>query len=123
MKRILLIVLVICTWSACKKTGVSPGLFGKWELREASGGDFVYQDSVYKPGNGNIYQFNADSTYAAYLNHNLSAHGVFHIRKNTNPSANSVDILLVDSNTEGMPITISGTTMVLDTASGWFQDR
>ncbi|HZX58166.1 MAG TPA: hypothetical protein VFE54_05555 [Mucilaginibacter sp.] len=123
MKRVLIIVCVACAISACKKTGVSPGLFGKWELREASGGDFAYQDSVYKPGNGNIYQFNADSTYSAYLNHNLSAHGVFHIRKAIIPSGNSVDILLFDSNTDGWPITISGTTMTLVTEAGWFQDR
>ena len=123
MKRILLIVFVVCLISACKKTGVSPGLFGKWELREAAGGDFAYQDSVYKPGSGNIYQFNTDSTYTAYLNHNQSAHGIFHIRKSTNPSENSVDILLFDSNTEGLPITINGTTMMLVTEGGWFRDK
>ncbi len=123
MKRVLLIVFVACLISACKKTGVSPGLFGKWELREVSGGDFAYQDSVYKPGSGNIYQFNTDSTYTAYLNHNVSAHGVFHILKNTNPSANYVDMLYFDSNPEGWPITISGTTMTLVTESGWFRDR
>jgi hypothetical protein len=123
MKRVLLIIIVACVISACKKTGVSPGLFGKWELREASGGDFAYQDSVYKPGSGNIYQFNTDSTYAVYLNHNLSAHGVFHIRESTNPSTNSVNILLLDSNTEGFPITISGTTLKLVTGGGWYQDR
>jgi hypothetical protein len=123
MKRVLLIVFVACVISACKKTGISPGLFGKWELREVSGGDFAFEDSVYKAGNGNIYQFNADSTYTAYLNHNQSAHGIFHIRKNTNPSANSVNILLFDSNTEGLPITVNGTTMTLVTVAGWFQDR
>ncbi len=86
MKRVLLIVFVACVISACKKSSpVTPGLFGKWELREAAGGDFAYKDSVYKPGSGNIYQFNADSTYSAYLNHTLSAHRTFHIRKNTNP--------------------------------------
>jgi len=124
MKRVVLLLLATCVFTACKKTTViNPGLFGKWELRRASGGDFAYQDSVYKPGNGNIYQFSADSTYKAYINHNLSSQGKFHLRKNTNPSANSVDILLLDSNTEGFPITISGTTMTLVTEAGWFQDR
>jgi len=123
MKKYLLIVFAVCSLGACKKGGVSPGLFGKWELREVSGGDFAYQDSVYKPGNGNIYQFNADSTYAVYLNHTVSAHGTFHIRKNTNPSANSVNILLFDSSTESLPITVSGTTMTLVTVAGWFQNR
>jgi hypothetical protein len=108
---------------ACKKTVITPGLFGKWELRRASGGDFAYQDSVYKPGNGNIYQFNTDSTYKAYINHNLSSQGKFHILKNTNPAGNGVDILIFNSNTEGFPIMLSDTTMILVTGGGWYQDR
>ena len=123
MKPVLLLLLAACLFTACKKTAVSPGLFGKWEIRRASGGDFAYQDSVYKPGNGNIYQFSSDSTYKAYINHNLSSQGKFHIRKNTNPAGNGVDILLFDSNADGFPITISDTTMVLITAGGWFQDK
>lgn len=124
MKRVLLLVIVICAFAACKKTAViNPGLFGKWEIRRSSGGDFAYQDSVYKPGNGNIYQFSTDSTYKRYINHNLSSQGKFHIIKNTNPAADSVDILLFDGNTEGFPITISGTSMTLITGAGWFEDK
>ena len=123
MKPVLLLLLAACVLTACKKTVVNPGLFGKWEIRRASGGDFAYQDSVYKPGNGNIYQFSSDSTYKAYINHNLSSQGGFHIRKNTNPAGNGVDILLFDNNADGFPITLSDTTMVLITAGGWFQDK
>jgi hypothetical protein len=123
MNRVLLFLLAACMFTACKKTVINPGLFGKWELRRSSGGDFAYQDSVYKPGNGNIYQFNTDSTYKAYVNHNVSSQGKFHIRKDTNPTANGRSILLFDSNTEGFPITVDGTTMTLITAGGWFQDK
>lgn len=123
MKKHCLFLIIIMSACACKKTIVSPGLFGKWEIRRASGGDFAYQDSVYKPGNGNIYQFSTDSTYKKYINHTLSAQGKFHIRKNTNPAADSVDILLFDSNTDGFPMAINDTTMILITGAGWYKDK
>jgi len=76
----LLIIAVCCLALACKKTSVSPGLFGKWELRRSYGG-FAYFDSTYKAGNGNVFQFNKDSTYKQFINNKLNAQGTFHVVK------------------------------------------
>lgn len=122
MKKYLLFLIIVSA-CACKKTVVSPGLFGKWELRRVSGGDFAYQDSVFKPGNGNIYQFNNDSTYKVYTNHTLTLQGTFHIRKNTNSTIATIDILILDNTAESYPIGIDGTSMTLVTMGGWLQDN
>jgi len=122
MKKYLLFLIIVSA-CACKKTVVSPGLFGKWELRRVSGGDFAYQDSVFKPGNGNIYQFNNDSTYKVYTNHILTLQGTFHIRKNTNSTIATIDILILDNTAESYPIGIDGTSMTLVTMGGWLQDN
>jgi len=75
--------LMICMFS-CKKgsSPISPNLFGKWEVRRVYNGNILPQDSVYKPGNGNILQFNTDSTYARYAKGQQTGQGIFHIRKN-----------------------------------------
>jgi len=83
MTKILIVVAVVCfAMSSCKKDSQGlPGLFGKWELRRMYGG-FGYRDSTYAPGNGNIYQFNRDSTYKLFEKGKVAEAGVFHIRKN-----------------------------------------
>ena len=83
MMKILIVVVMVCfTMSSCKKEKQTlPGLVGKWELRRMYGG-FGYRDSTYAPGNGNIYQFNRDSTYKRLENGNLTEAGFFHIKKN-----------------------------------------
>jgi len=84
MKRYLLIVLVLGTFIACKKKGVSPSInvIGKWELARRYGGNILPADTAYKPGNGNILQFNADSSFKQYTNGALTTSGTFHIYKN-----------------------------------------
>jgi hypothetical protein len=99
MRILLITILIIIGFAACKKTGVTPGLFGKWELHERIGGNIIPADSTYKPGNGNIYLFNSDSTYKQYVNGSLSTQGVFHVRRqNTNnPNQTNYKVLYFDS--------------------------
>jgi hypothetical protein len=86
MKKILLIILAVSSFDACKKSKIAPrvlsngGLIGKWELHERFGGNIYPSDTTYAPGNGNIFQFNADSTYKSYVNGTLSRSGIFHTR-------------------------------------------
>lgn len=86
MKKVLLIILVVSTFAACKKNKVtrpfvSDGmLIGKWELHSRTGGNIIPPDTTYQPGNGNILQFNADSSYKRYTNGTLSQSGIFHTR-------------------------------------------
>ena len=112
MKKILLLMMVTAALAACKKgQQVSPGLFGKWELRRTYGG-FAYSDSTYKAGNGNVYQFNRDSTYQRFINNKPNAQGIFHIVKLIYGGSTSSGIVFDDTenpesfNYEGTKITI-----------------
>lgn len=83
MKKILWFILAVSSLAACKKARtplLSGGLIGKWELHERFGGNIYPSDTVYARGNGNILQFNADSTYKSYVNGTLSRSGIFHTR-------------------------------------------
>jgi len=83
MKKLLFAVILIVSVAGCKKGGgVSVSLFGKWEVRRVYNGNILPQDSVYKPGNGNVLQFNNDSTYARYAKGQQTGQGVFHVIKN-----------------------------------------
>jgi hypothetical protein len=81
MKKYLLMIFAVCSLVACKKNGVSPGIniVGKWELHERTGGNIIPQDTTYKAGNGNIYQFNKDSSYQQYINGALAVNGTYHL--------------------------------------------
>lgn len=68
--------------SLSKSDILSTNLFGKWELTRRTGGNILPQDTTFKAGNGNMFQFNSDSTYAQYISGTLSATGVYHIIKN-----------------------------------------
>jgi len=115
-------MLVACSFAACKKSGITPGLFGKWELRRSHGG-FAYSDSTYKAGNGNIFQFSSDSTYKQFSNNALTAQGKFHIVKLVYGGSTSAGIVFDDS---GNPeqFTFGGTTFALGTtfADGMVSD-
>src|SRR5437588_11805544 len=103
MKRLLLIVLVVSSLAACKKGRLSPsgGTVGKWELHRRYGGFIIPPDTTYKPGNGNILQFNADSTYKSYINGILSQSGIFHTRNYIGYAMTAIryDELYFDSDT------------------------
>lgn len=117
MRKILLLTFIVVCALACKKgTPVTPGLFGKWELRRSYGG-FLGSDSVYKAGNGNILQFNSDSTYKRYEAKKLTSTGVFHIKHYNNPAGNSISeyMMFFDNTTYGDAFYFKGTTITIGT--------
>jgi hypothetical protein len=102
MKKLLLITIATLALAACKKGTAptpSPNIIGKWELHERIGGNITPADSTYKPGNGNVYQFNSDSTYKQYVNGSLSSQGTFHVRNQNPNNANQTNykVLYFDS--------------------------
>ena len=101
MKKIIWIILAVCSLAACKKSAVtpSPNITGKWELHRRYGGFIVPPDTTYQAGNGNILQFNSDSTYKSYANGTLSQQGVYHILKGAYKQNNhAYDELYFDDN-------------------------
>jgi hypothetical protein len=109
----LLFILVAFSLISCKKNEpVSPGLFGKWELRRKYGG-LAGMDSVYKVGNGDIVQFNSDSTYAHYEKRKLANTGVFHIKVLYIPDADGVMEIYFNSTDYGSRFTFNGTKMTI----------
>lgn len=91
MKRLLWIALAASSLAACKKdkVGVSANVIGKWELHRRYGGNIIPPDTTYQPGNGNILQFNADSTYKTYSAGTVTDAGTFHILRNAYKSDNT----------------------------------
>jgi len=116
MRLTVFLIILICCSTACKKSQVTPGLFGKWELRREYGG-FSYRDSVYKSGNGTIYQFNSDSTYRHFIKGKLSDQGTFHIPRLNNPSGNFIIEIFFNNNQYGEPFNYTDTTITIGTAA------
>jgi hypothetical protein len=117
MRCVLLFIAVAFCMMGCEKgTSVSPNLFGKWELRRAYGG-FSYRDSIYKAGNGTVYQFNSDSTYKHFTKSQLDGQGVFHIKRYTNPAENTISNyqIFFDNTTYGTPFSMKGTMITIGT--------
>lgn len=110
-----LIIILFCLCSCKKNAPVSPGLFGKWELRNVSGG-FSYRDSVYKPGNGNIFQFYSDSTYKHFSNNKLGQQGSFHILKSIYPSGVAVEEVKFENYLDDQ-IAVEGAKMTIGTTA------
>jgi len=114
---LILIVVVICGLSCKKGSSVSSStLFGKWELRHSYGGLAGF-DSVYKAGNGNILQFNGDSTYKRFEANKLVAQGDFHIKHYNHPSENPISEyeIFFDNTTYGDAFNMKGTTITIGT--------
>ena len=112
MRPALLFILVLFILLSCKKSEpVSPGLFGKWELRRMYGG-FAGFDSVYKAGNGRIFQLNSDSSYTQFNKGKAINEGTFHIRANA-PGVTPVVEILFDNTISGEPFVFSGTSMTI----------
>ena len=116
MKKAFLLVVVCCLMACEKGSSVSPGLFGKWELRRNYGGLAGF-DSVYKAGNGHILQFNSDSTYKRFEANKLVTTGIFHIKHYNNPSENSISeyAIFFDNTTYGEAFNMNGTTITIGT--------
>lgn len=79
---ILATALIILVCSCKKSEPINSNLFGKWEMRKRYGGNIYPPDTSYTPGNGNIIQFNTDSTYVSYADFKEISSGAFHISKN-----------------------------------------
>jgi len=115
MRTILLLTLVTSGVIACKKSEpVSPGLFGKWEIRNRNGSIAGF-DSTYKAGNGTILQFNSDSTYKYYIKHKLNSSGSFRIRPFGSPGQ-VTHIYFNNDTIMGQPFSMSGTKMNIGTS-------
>ena len=113
MRPALLFILVVFSLVSCKKNeAVSPGLFGKWELRRKYGG-LAGMDSIYNAGNGDIVQFNSDSTYAHYVKRKLANTGVFHIKVLYIPDGNGVTEIYFGNTEYGSQFTLNGTKMTI----------
>jgi hypothetical protein len=115
MKTFMLVTVALFCMSACKKSGqVSSAFFGKWEVRRQYNGNILPEDSVYKPGNGNIMQFNSDSTYKRYAPGKVTMQGSFHIKKNGYTfNQNVYDVLLFDNDIPGSLIMLTGDKLTL----------
>ncbi|WP_426670518.1 hypothetical protein ACPPVU_04575 [Mucilaginibacter sp. McL0603] len=112
MRALILVIVATCCLIACKKSEpISPGIFGKWELRTMVGGIAGF-DSTYKAGNGTILQFNHDSTYLHYIRGKLNNQGVFHIKTYYPPSGPYEEILF-DNNTSGEFFKQQGTQLTI----------
>jgi hypothetical protein len=119
MKTFLLIIVAACFMLACKKSGtISPGFFGKWELRRTYGGYGGF-DSTYNAGNGTAYQFNSDSTYKHFTKSKLDAQGVFHIKIYNNPAENTIanKLIFFGNDTIGTPIYPTATKLTIGTTA------
>ena len=119
MKAFLIIFAAVVAISSCEKGGTvtpSPGFFGKYELRRQYGGIY-YRDSISKPGNGTIYQFNSDSTYKHFTKGKLDAQGVYHIKIYNNPAENTISNkqIFFDNTQYGEAFSIKGTTITIGT--------
>jgi hypothetical protein len=114
MKKILSLVFIIAGLLSCKKENVevSPGLFGKWEIRRTYGG-FAGSNTVYKPGNGTTYQFNSDSTFKQYYDGQFSTQGTFHIRSFFPPSGYNYEEIRFNNDTIGERFAFSGTKLTI----------
>ncbi|MFC3562701.1 hypothetical protein [Pedobacter jamesrossensis] len=51
-------LIMLFSFTACKKKTIEKGINGTWELRYVAGGQIAGADPNYKKGNGDIYIFN-----------------------------------------------------------------
>ena len=120
MKAITVLFLFISIFAlACHKDHVvrgagSTSLFGKWELRNRSSS---IPSVSYPPGNGNIAQFNQDSTYAFYNKSTTSSQGTFHIvMKNLVSGVNNYDSIYYKPSNTGDLIQLRNDTLIIGTS-------
>lgn len=112
MKVFLSILFVALCFFGCKKYNVTPpSITGLWELRNIINGS-ASSDSTYGAGNGNVYQFNSDNTYAKFKNDTvLITKGTFVIYPNsTTVDHESYNTITFDGN--------KATTQVIQVANG-----
>ena len=124
MKRLLFVACLVIIAIGCKKESqvtthinnhiANTALFAKWELRRTSGG---MQPSVYyAPGNGDMVQFNADSTYSFYIGGTISKQGTFHIAQQSYPSG-KFDFIYYDQSAFGDILTLKSDSLNIGTSA------
>lgn len=109
-----MILVAACAITACKKSNVTPGLAGRWELHRTSGGWVA--DSIYTAGNGNILQFYGNNTYKKFTASHLSTQGTFHITGDISNSGSGGAMIYFGSDTYGTPVMLHGSTLTLGTS-------
>ncbi|MCO5945363.1 hypothetical protein [Mucilaginibacter flavidus] len=127
MRTIRLLLFVFCaaiTAMGCKKDSSPPAklkastnspFFGKWELRITRGG--LQPDVNFAAGNGNIVQFNADSTYAFYVADAVTKQGSFHIATQTYAQgAEKYYLIYFDGSANGEVIDVQNNMLTLGTS-------
>ncbi len=124
MKVFLVVFFAALIAVACKKesTGAkmknsaNNSLFARWELRVLRGGLQPYTN--FAPGNGNMLQFNADSTYAFYQNNNITSQGTFHIVPNAFVQGpEPPDLIYYDHNTSGEVLFLKNDTLTIGSSA------
>ena len=114
MKKALLLIFAAATLFACKKEHiVSKGYTGTFELRARYGG-LAGISEKYDPGNGNIVQFNTDSTFKSYTGGKLTNQGAFSIRKG--PQTTTDRIYFNDDPQYGQDIVLNKDTLTIGTS-------
>ena len=103
--------ITLCFFGCAKHNITPPSIVGMWELRNIINGS-ANSDSTYAAGNGNVYQFNSNNTYAKFKDDTvLITKGTYNI------NANATTVDHVSYNT----ITFDGnnaTTQVIQVANG-----
>ena len=123
MKRIAFVLFVAVIAAGCgkdkivKKTipATSTALFAKWELWYQDGG--LQPGVSFAPGNGNIVQFNADSTYVFYQKGIITKQGTFHVQENSYSLGinGKVDYIYYDHNATGEVLQLKKDTLIIGT--------
>ncbi|MDP9082003.1 MAG: hypothetical protein M3O71_31700 [Bacteroidota bacterium] len=122
MKKIALVLFVALIVAGCRKDKIikkttpatSTALFAKWELWYQDGG--LQPGVSFAPGNGNIVQFNADSTYVFYQKAAVIKQGTFHIQENAySLGAGKVAYIYYDHNASGEVLQLKKDTLIIGT--------
>jgi hypothetical protein len=127
MRTIRLFLFVFCAAvvaTGCKKdssnvakvkVAANGAFFGKWELRITRGG--LQPDVNFAAGNGNIVQFNADSTYTFYVADAVTKQGSFHISTLSYAQGTPKTYLIYyDNSTNGEVIDVQNDMLTLGTS-------
>jgi hypothetical protein len=88
MKKIAILILVTAMINGCKKGGkdysaIKNSLVNKWELRTSIGG--ISGRIIYQPGNGNIFEFKRNDSFAQYGNGNIFQSGTYSLQSTSEP--------------------------------------
>lgn len=115
MKKALFFIALVAVLASCKKEKTAPAysIVGKWELRHSTGGGLPATPA----GNGNVYEFKADSTFARYVNNAVSATGQYHVQISDRTSASTYGRIVLTSDSYSDSFKLTSDTLILGVAS------